>query len=324
MASPTDSSNWMQRTDVGIKFQQNHKPKYSIETVQPVTHFDENSKSVVFVQGRLESQGGEKAIVHHYWDHDTPGTYTHASRVNESHDDIGTIGSVGIGYRRLSRGEHSYVGINAFYDRAFKEKYNRRSIGVEYVVNENKLYAHIYKGNSAIKKTFYKYTGNLNHPYPDGHVSPAVLTEYAAERGVDGYTIGYERTFSHARWLNPYVEYYHWSLDGWRHWAYWTYPDIGVNQNHTVAGLKLGANIQLTPHISMDVGLDKPHHHSGESYVQVMYTLGKKPFALWGGKHSDESMTIARFNMLDKVRRHTMIINRYEEEEWARAAGNQL
>ena len=33
--------------------------KLYIETLQPITHYDENAKSVVFVQGRI-GRGGEK------------------------------------------------------------------------------------------------------------------------------------------------------------------------------------------------------------------------------------------------------------------------
>ena len=86
------------------------------------------------------------------------------------------------------------MGINAFYDYAFKEHYKRASLGVEYVTGENELYANFYK----------------------------------------------------------------------------------------------------------------PFGHSGEFYVQTMYTLGKSKFALFGGKHSDSSMTTARSKMLDKIERQDM------------------
>ena len=41
--------DWADRTDISAKFQTNHKPIYSIETLQPIGHYDNNSKSVVFV-----------------------------------------------------------------------------------------------------------------------------------------------------------------------------------------------------------------------------------------------------------------------------------
>ena len=47
--------DWADRTDISAKFQTNHKPIYSIETLQPIGHYDNNSKSVVFVQGKVGS-----------------------------------------------------------------------------------------------------------------------------------------------------------------------------------------------------------------------------------------------------------------------------
>ena len=37
----------------------------------------------------------------------------------KSSETLGIIGTVGIGYRRLSRNEHAYVGVNAFVDQSF-------------------------------------------------------------------------------------------------------------------------------------------------------------------------------------------------------------
>ena len=79
------SSNWMDRTNIAVGIQSgghskldkghfltddqntiyNKKSDYSnltkayIETLQPITHYDENSKSILFVQGRI-GRGGEK------------------------------------------------------------------------------------------------------------------------------------------------------------------------------------------------------------------------------------------------------------------------
>ena len=92
----------------------------------------------------------------------------------------------------------------------------------------------------------------------------------------------------------------------------WSNPDIynynigfrvnGVYKN----GIKTGINVNVTPHISVGMGYDKPFGHSGEFYVQTLYTLGKSKFALFGGKHSDSSMTTARSKMLDKSERQDM------------------
>ena len=78
-------SNWLDRTDIAVGVQTggqskldkghfltddldtiyNKKSDYGnltkayIETLQPISHYDENSKSVLFVQGRI-GRGGEK------------------------------------------------------------------------------------------------------------------------------------------------------------------------------------------------------------------------------------------------------------------------
>ena len=118
-----------------------------METLQPIGHYDNNSKSVVFVQGKVNSHGGVSQIANGYANHATrnAGGIVYEYDFNQSTQSIGTTGSIGLGYRRLSKGEHSYVGINAFYDYAFKEHYKRASLGVEYVTGENEFYANFYK-----------------------------------------------------------------------------------------------------------------------------------------------------------------------------------
>ena len=96
----TEQSNWMDRTDIGIGLQDTQKDsyhdyampnkqmtdnnlsydtrfhyhnhnskqkmnaKYFIETLQPIKKYD---KSMVFVQGRLDGNGGEKISTNAYW-----------------------------------------------------------------------------------------------------------------------------------------------------------------------------------------------------------------------------------------------------------------
>ena len=46
-----------------------------------------------------------------------------------------------------------------------------------------------------------------------------------------------------------------------------------------------------------------------------MYTLGKTDFALFGGKHSDDSVSTVRSKMLDKVRRNNnIVVERYQKD----------
>ena len=117
--------------------------KLYIETLQPVTHYDENAKSVIFVQGRI-GRSGEKISsnkLNNYWVPDRPaGTFTVHKGETKKQESLGINANVGVGYRRLSKGEHAYVGVNAFYDHAFKNGYKRVSGGLEYVVGLNEFH----------------------------------------------------------------------------------------------------------------------------------------------------------------------------------------
>lgn len=308
--------SWADRTDISMKVQTNHKPIYGIETLQPLGHYDNNSKSVVFVQGKVSSHGGVSQIANGYANHVTrnAGGIVYEYDFNQSTQSIGTTGSIGLGYRRLSKGEHSYVGINAFYDYAFKEHYKRASLGVEYVTGENELYANFYKslGNGTSSYRIFKRDEMIPAPFntPDINVS---VGESHEKRVASGYDIGYARTFKNARYLRAYIDRYHWNrMNGEIRDLEWSNPDI---YNYNIAfpvngiysnGFKTGVNVNVTPHISVGLGYDKPFGHSGEFYVQTMYTLGKSKFAFFGGKHSDSSMTTARSKMLDKIERQDM------------------
>ena len=305
--------SWADRTDISAKFQTNHKPIYGIETLQPIGHYDNNSKSVVFVQGKVSSHGGVSQIANGYANHATrnAGGIVYEYNFNQSLQSIGTTGSVGIGYRRLSKGEHSYVGVNTFYDYSSKEHYKRASLGVEYVTGENQLYANFYKplGGTTSSHRVFKRDEMIPAPYnmPDVDVS---VGESHEKRVASGYDIGYARTFKNARYIRAYIDRYHWNhMNGEIRDIEWFSDDIynyniafpvnGISNN----GLKTGVNVNVTPHISVGLGYDKPFGHSGEFYVQTLYTLGKSKFALFGGKHSDNSMTTARSKMLDKIER---------------------
>ena len=65
---------WMRRTTLSFQFQEGWKPLYSVETVQPLGHYDNSSRDVWFMQQRI-------------------------SRAS----DTGTTLNVGVGYRRISK-----------------------------------------------------------------------------------------------------------------------------------------------------------------------------------------------------------------------------
>ena len=356
-------SNWMDRTDIGIGFKgsqedsyhdyampnkqmtdnnlsydtrfhyRNHNSKqkvntqYFIETLQPIKKYD---KSMVFVQGRLDGNGGEKVSTTTYWNGsdsnfgriDGQGTYIDKGEVVE-YDTLGVVGTAGVGYRRLSTHEHAYVGANVFYDYAFKDKFSRVSAGLEYVAGLNTISVNVYRGLSENKVGPYDintplrqvpraidFHDSLSSP-PDGiHRTP----RYSYEHVLDGFDIRYTRDYKNARWLSSYVEGYHWKTK-----APGEHPEemyyIDQHKWQSIHGLKVGAKMNVTPHISVDLGIGKSNISSIEPYVSVMYTLGKSRYAYFGGKHSENVMTSARSKMFDKVKRSDMKVEYYWEQD---------
>ena len=361
-------SNWMDRTDIAVGVQTGGQSKLDkghfltddqnsiynkqsdygnltkayIETLQPISHYDENSKSVLFVQGRI-GRGGEKIVskeMRGYFINEPIilrngqlSSYTIKNTDEKSSETLGIIGTVGIGYRRLSQNEHAYVGVNAFVDRAFTGNYNRISGGVEYVNGLNEVYANVYKGlgNTGVVRGF----GGNPYPkrlYPNGYPSTfpynTIPSEnyntYKGGRALGGYEIGFARSFKNARWGRAYVNGYRWKGHGFGHSqeynygrpGHWSVPWFSVRNTNHYKGIKIGAELQLTPHISLDIGYNNANNMSKGMYGTVKYTLGTSKFAFWGGKHSDDTITTARSKMLNKVRRQDMIVESFDDIEY--------
>ena len=361
-------SNWMDRTDIAVGVQTGGQSKLDkghfltddqnsiynkqsdygnltkayIETLQPISHYDENSKSVLFVQGHI-GRGGEKIAskeMRGYFINEPIilrngqlSNYTIKNTDEKSSEILGIIGTVGIGYRRLSRNEHAYVGINAFVDRAFTDNYNRISGGVEYVNGLNEVYANVYRGRG--NKDLVKGGGGNPYPkrlypngYPDTFPYDTIPSEnyytYKGGRALGGYEIGFARSFKNARWARAYVNGYRWKGQGFGHEQYynpgrpghWSVPWFSVRDANHYKGIKIGAELQLTPHISLDIGYNNANNMSKGMYGTLKYTLGISKFAFWGGKHSDDTITTARSKMLDKVRRQDMIVEAFDDIEY--------
>lgn len=356
-------SSWMDRTDIGIGVQgtqkdsyhdyampnkqmtdnnlsydtrfhyRNHNSKqkmnakYFIETLQPIKKYD---KSMVFVQGRLDGNGGEKVSTTTYWNGsdadfgriDGQGTYIDKGEVVE-HDTLGVVGTAGIGYRRLSTHEHAYVGANVFYDYAFKDKFSRVSAGLEYVAGLNTISVNVYHGLSEKKVEPYDINTPLRQVpraiiFHDSFSTPPDgirrTPQYSYEHVLDGFDIRYTRDYKNARWLSSYVEGYHWKTKApGEHPTEMFYID--QHKWQSIHGLKVGAKMNVTPHISVDLGIGKSNISSVEPYVSVMYTLGKSRYAYFGGKHSENVMTSARSKMFDKVKRSDMKVEYYWEQD---------
>ena len=313
-------SSWMDRTDIKVGTQSKMGKQVSVETLQSLTHYDENSKSVLFVQGGL-GKGGQEHTVNYfdgaggYWYPYDSATGTVQTKTKaERHDEtksLGTVGNIGLGYRQLSKHEHAYVGINAFVDRAFSENANRVSGGLEYVSGLNEVRANVYRGLGNIKSQSYsKGVSHLPFPLYGGTAS---INVYTSQKVLSGYDVSYIRSFKNARWARVHIGAYHWKGLGISTYSGGTSPISDLNNS---SGWQVGTTLQVTPHISLDLGYTSDNEYASGVYGFVKYTLGTSKFAWHGGKHSDDTITNARARMLDKVDRSPMVIGKSYEEFW--------
>ncbi len=304
--------------------------QFYIETLQPITHYDAHAKNLVFVQGRIGRSGEKISLdkLHDYWVPAMPaGTFTVYNHETYKQESLGMNANVGLGYRRLSEHEHAYVGLNAFYDHAFKGGYKRISGGLEYVAGLNEFHANIYQniGTNGRQRVslpgrtnakLYPYGRDNNHPeyYNNGVIrfeNHWRLTEQVAARGFD---LGYVRSFKNARWARVYADYYKWrGRDAVRV----VYEKL--SKRDAIRGFKVGAEFHLTPHLTLDAGYKTASHNLSGPYVSLKYTIGRSKFAWHGGKHSESVITRARAKMLDKVRRSDMVVHDIVQEDYDRS-----
>ena len=308
--------------------------KLYIETLQPITHYDENAKRVVFVQGRI-GRSGEKISSYKldgYLEPARPaGTFISHNKQTDTKESLGMNANIGIGYRRLSKGEHAYVGVNAFYDHVFKGGYKRVSGGVEYVAGLNEFHANLYRNLGTDDRKYIGLHGRsvvLGDPaglYPYGMDPDQSLYNYgiaayenhwmlSEKVAASGFDVGYSRTFKNARWARVYADYYNWRGREAVRVGYGR-----LNKRDAIKGFKLGAEFHITPHLTLDAGYKTASHHLSGPYATLKYTIGTSKFAWRGGKHSESVITTARSKMLDKVHRSDMVVqetveNIYEQQ----------
>ena len=326
------------RTDLHTVTSKNSKSteinKLYIETLQPITHYDENAKSVVFVQGRI-GRSGEKISSYKldgYLEPARPaGTFITHDKQTDTKESLGMNANIGIGYRRLSKGEHAYVGVNAFYDHVFKGGYKRVSGGVEYVAGLNEFHANLYRNLGTDDRKYIGLHGRsvvLGDPaglYPYGMDPDQSLYNYgiaayenhwmlSEKVAASGFDVGYSRTFKNARWARVYADYYNWRGREAVRVGYYK-----LNKRDAIKGFKVGAEFHITPHLTLDAGYKTASHHLSGPYATLKYTIGTSKFAWRGGKHSESVITTARSKMLDKVHRSDMVVqetveNIYEQQ----------
>ena len=302
--------------------------KLYIETLQPITHYDENAKSVVFVQGRI-GRSGEKISSYKLEGYLEParpaGTFISHDKQTDTKESLGMNANIGIGYRRLSKGEHAYVGVNAFYDHVFKGGYKRVSGGVEYVAGLNEFHANLYRNLGTDDRKYIGLHGRsvvLGDPtglYPYGMDPDQSLYNYgiaayenhwmlSEKVAASGFDVGYSRTFKNARWARVYADYYNWRGREAVRVGYGR-----LNKRDAIKGFKLGAEFHITPHLTLDAGYKTASHHLSSPYATLKYTIGTSKFAWRGGKHSESVITTARSKILDKVHRSDMVVQETEE-----------
>ena len=238
-----NAQDWMKRTTVNVSFQKNFTPQYEVETVQPLTKVDADTKQVVFAQGRVANNSV-----------------------------IGTTLNVGVGYRHMNSDKTAMWGVNGFYDHGFKYNHSRISGGLEYFHGQHELHLNAYSGVSGEKEV-----DTTNHIF---------------QRVADGYDVEYAHTFKNAEWAKVYANTYRWNM----------------KHSKDAKGFFLGADLQLTPQISLDLGYNKVNGVSGTPFGKIMYRLGDAPVALWGGKHSFDTKTTVEGKLLSKVRRNNNIV----------------
>lgn len=313
-------SNWMDRTDIKVGTQSKMGKQISVETLQPLTHYDENSKSVLFVQGGI-GRGGQEHSVSYYHGYNEiwypynsatgKGDQRYRAEKYENTKSLGTVANAGLGYRHLSKNEHAYVGLNAFVDRAFSENINRVSGGVEYVSGLNEVRANVYSGLGNENSESYLVRLSPDYFTFDLHGGPANYTVFKTQKAMSGYDISYARTFKHARWARAYADYYNWRGRSAMRVGY----EI-LNKRDAIKGFKVGAEFHITPHLTLDAGYKTASHHLSGPYATLKYTIGTSKFAWHGGKHSESAITTARAKMLDKVHRSEMVVQEIMEENY--------
>ena len=305
--------------------------KLYIETLQPITHYDENAKSVVFVQGRI-GRSGEKISSYKldgYLEPARPaGTFITHDKQTDTKESLGMNANIGIGYRRLSKGEHAYVGVNAFYDHVFKGGYKRVSGGVEYVAGLNEFHANLYRNLGTDDRKYIGLRGRSNvlgdpaglYPYgmdPDQSLYNYGVVSYenhwmlSEKVAASGFDVGYSRTFKNARWARVYADYYNWRGREAVRVGYYK-----LKKRDAIKGFKVGAEFHITPHLTLDAGYQTASHHLSGPYAILKYTIGTSKFAWRGGKHSESAITTARSKMLDKVHRSDMVVQETVEETY--------
>jgi len=129
--------SWLRTTDIQLRFDQDNRPLYSFETIQPFGDIRKDG-SLWFWQGR----------------------YARLSADN------GGTANLGFGWRKLSADKTSLVGLNLFYDYGFQYDLQRIGFGAEYFHKQMEYRFNYYHPLSGEKQTGLEYqSGGILYSY---------------------------------------------------------------------------------------------------------------------------------------------------------------
>lgn len=158
-----NAPDWLKRTEIQLYFQENWKPVYEIETIQPL---NETEHAVAFTQFRLANSS-----------------------------DIGTTANIGFGYRKMNEAKTSLYGVNLFYDHGFRNDHARIGAGLEYFQGLNEFRANVYHGLSGEKEV--DTTRHIFEKVVDGYdleLATSFKKAQWAKMYVQGYTWDYQHS----------------------------------------------------------------------------------------------------------------------------------
>lgn len=173
--------DWLKRTEIGLQFQTDYKPVYSVETVQPIGV--QTEQTTHFTQFRLANDLT-----------------------------AGTIMNIGFGYRILSMDKSGMFGVNAFYDHGFRYGHARVSGGLEYFQGRNEYRVNVYHGISggnevgAVDDFFYGFIFKKFEKALSGY-DYSMGTSFANAPWAKLYVKGYHWDYEHSDDANGYKVY---------------------------------------------------------------------------------------------------------------------
>jgi hypothetical protein len=116
-----DMPQWVARTDFSIQFDEDLKPLWSFETVQPLYSSGENKRHTFFTHDRFARTGGDETL------------------------------NLGLGYRYLSKNEKILFGLNSFFDMTFTHRHRRVGIGAELLGQWYSVHGNYYESFSSTR-----------------------------------------------------------------------------------------------------------------------------------------------------------------------------